>query len=159
MHVNVAEREGDIRLADSRADPEGQWEYGRLEVIRQGVWTNIRALGTPESASLACQAFGYEGGAPLQLSPGTLGANIPTGRSSIACNDTDVSLSDCPGARPGRFCSEDHTVLACTNTIPGELHSRLIQNAILALCGSGHMNVVPFCLFAVESRSVYHFRM
>lgn len=64
---SYVEREFDLRLEDATADPAGTWEYGRLEIFRQGIWTNIQGLSAMASADVACKSLGYDGGASLQF--------------------------------------------------------------------------------------------
>lgn len=43
--------------------------YGRLEMFRWGLWSNVcdREGFTPESVAVACTSLGYDGGARLKL--------------------------------------------------------------------------------------------
>lgn len=69
VNVNAADMEGKTRLANGSADPRGTWEYGRLEIMRNGFWSNVCSNDhfTPDSAQVACQALGYGGGAALRF--------------------------------------------------------------------------------------------
>lgn len=65
----IAAMDGSTRLVDGGADPQGEFEYGRLEIFERGFWSNICSNGrfTPEAAQVACRALGYDGGAPLRF--------------------------------------------------------------------------------------------
>ena len=57
--------DGEIRLAQGAAGPG--YEYGRLEVFLNGLWSDICSgtQFTPNSATLACRLLGYGGGSRL----------------------------------------------------------------------------------------------
>lgn len=63
-----ADREGEIRLVESSADPAGRWEYGRLEIFNEGFWNNYCGwFNDPVPASQSCETFGYDNGTVLQF--------------------------------------------------------------------------------------------
>ena len=55
------------RIVDGAAGPG--YEYGRLEIFDSGFWSNVcnNDRFTPDSAQVACKAFGYDGGAALRF--------------------------------------------------------------------------------------------
>ena len=55
------------RIVDGAAGPG--YEYGRLEIFDSGFWSNVCNNGrfTPDSAGVACKAFGYDGGTALRF--------------------------------------------------------------------------------------------
>ena len=59
--------DGMTRLVDGRAGPS--YKYGRLEIFERGFWSNVcnNDRFTPDSASVACKALGYDGGAALRF--------------------------------------------------------------------------------------------
>lgn len=61
--------DGATRLVDGSTDPQGQFEYGWLEIFAQGFWSNIcnNDRFTPDSAQVACRALGYDGGGSASL--------------------------------------------------------------------------------------------
>lgn len=63
--------EGSTRLVDGAADSDGQWVYGRLEILYKGSWSNICNKGgfAPNAVQVACRALGFDGGAQLRFTP------------------------------------------------------------------------------------------
>lgn len=57
--------DGSLRLSKGVAGPG--FEYGRLEIFLNGLWSDIcsNTQFTPNSASVACRILGYDGGSRL----------------------------------------------------------------------------------------------
>ena len=57
--------DGSVRLAQGAAGPG--FEYGRLEVFVNGLWSDIcsNTQFTPNSAAVACRQLGHDGGSRL----------------------------------------------------------------------------------------------
>lgn len=72
------------RLAAGAADPNGTWEYGRLEIFVNGFWSNVCSSGrfTPDAAQVACRAVGYDGGAVLRFTQ-PYGTSLSAVRTSL----------------------------------------------------------------------------
>ena len=67
MQMMNAGLEGTTRLVNGSAGVG--YEYGRLEIFERGFWSNVcnNNRFTPDSAQVACKAFGYDGGAALRF--------------------------------------------------------------------------------------------
>lgn len=100
----TGQSEGDVQLVQGQADPGGVWEYGRLEVVRDGVWTSLvewradRNFGEAE-AHVACQTLGYTTGAQLLAGCSSPFVAPKTAfidpRIGITCNGTETLFSEC----------------------------------------------------------------
>lgn len=97
----IGQRNGEARLVAGRADPGGAWEYGRLEVIVNGVFSTVldgfRVL-VRRGASVACRSLGYVTGAQF-LAGGASAFPAPGNASvlirAIICEGSEASLADC----------------------------------------------------------------
>ena len=108
---------GLARLADGSADAGGAWEYGRLEVLINGVYTILvdRGLISPigrRGAQVACRSLGYATGAQLHVGnssplPGPPGSFTLSDR--IVCNGSESSLSGCDIIFPDVDYSGDYS--------------------------------------------------
>ena len=129
VHRYAGEADGEARLVAGRTDPEGVWQYGRLEFRDRGffVGLSIRSftigLGR-RGAQVACRQFGFASGAEAIISttsalPGPAGVTDIV--SSIVCNGTEETLGDCGVFREtaDNFCfgGEDscNVALVCSN--------------------------------------------
>ena len=94
---------GQARLVDGSADAGGAWEYGRLEVLIDSVWT-VLAEGSfgdeigRRGVQVVCRSLGFEAGAQMLAGlaspfPGPPGSVSLT--NGIICNGTEASLSEC----------------------------------------------------------------
>ena len=65
VHASAHTGDGSLRLSKGAAGPD--FEYGRLEVFVNGLWSDICSdtQFTPNSAELACRLLGYDGGSRL----------------------------------------------------------------------------------------------
>lgn len=67
----ASDRNDAARIVGGRADANGFWEYGRLEVFGGGVWAMINEQPEPRQqlgrrgAQVACRSLGYSTGAQL----------------------------------------------------------------------------------------------
>ena len=118
------------RLVDGGADAEGAWEYGRLEVLIDSVYTIVSQRGGStigrRGAQVACRSLGYAAGAQLLVGrsspfPGPPGSIRLTVR--ITCDGSEASLSDCDIEMPDYGYGGDYdggvrplaVALICTN--------------------------------------------
>lgn len=106
-----------MRLAGGSADPDGGWEYGRLEIVDGGAWGPILSsdqqgrFNAPE-AHVACKSLGYETGSPLVVGgaspfPEPRGG-IRTAFSRITCDGSEDQLSECAIDGPFGFGDEPY---------------------------------------------------
>ena len=110
--------DGQARLVGGSADAGGTWEYGRLEVLIEGVWSIILEgdLGR-RGAQVACRSLGYATGAQLlvgSISPFPAVESGPNLISSIICEGSEDSLSDCSIT----LDNEDHRNLFVGESVP-----------------------------------------
>lgn len=88
---------------DGSADDSGAWEYGRLEVLINSVWSILdedffaQDLGR-RGARVACRSLGFATGAQLLVGasspfPAPKGSIRLT--NGITCDGSEVSLADC----------------------------------------------------------------
>lgn len=99
----AGEDNGLARLVDGRVDTGGRWEYSRLEVNIDGVWTIIGQRTLPEDlgrrgVQVACRSLGYATGAQLLVGdsspfPGHPGSSRLT--TGIDCSGAESSLGEC----------------------------------------------------------------
>ena len=92
-----------MRLVGGSADEGGAWEYGRLEVLINGIWSFVEEGFAPEGlglrgAQVACRSLGFAAGAQLVVSesspfPASTGSISLT--NDITCNGSETSLADC----------------------------------------------------------------
>lgn len=102
--MSADEDNGMARLVDGRADSEGAWAYGRLEVLADGVWSvlwteplRFNVLGRL-GVQVACRSLGFDTGAqllvgeasPFPAPPGLLGLVV-----EIKCVGSEASLAEC----------------------------------------------------------------
>ena len=110
---HAGEADGEVRLVAGRTDPEGVWQYGRLEFRDRGVFVNLTprsfTVGLGRSgAQVACRQLGFASGAEAIISttsalPGPAG--VTDAVSSIVCNGTEDTLGDCIVVRRVDFIS------------------------------------------------------
>lgn len=100
----VCTGDGELRLEGGEMADE--YAYGRLEVFRQRLWSDVCGTEkfTPDSAGVACRQLGYDGGAALQFPrPYEFGTFVPPNLVRSPC-----FLSSClPAVRRGchlRLC-------------------------------------------------------
>lgn len=89
---------------DGALDPAGAWQYGRLEVIIDGVWSTLverrlrrETLGR-RGAEAACRALGFATGGQLivgESSPFPADGNARILDGDISCNGSELQLTDC----------------------------------------------------------------
>ena len=97
----VDQQDGQARLVGGSADAGGTWEYGRLEVLVDSVWSFINEVGTElgrRGAQVACRSLGYATGAQLlvgESSPFPAAEAAPELVRDIVCNGSEDSLADC----------------------------------------------------------------
>lgn len=101
--VSGEEEISDVRLVGGRVDPQGRWEYGRLEVLVDSVWIAPDELTQNDNVGrrgveVACESLGYATGA--QLLAGFASAlpsfsTDPLARRIIDCGGTEDSITDC----------------------------------------------------------------
>ena len=93
----------DARLVGGRADPQGQWEYGRLEVLINGVWIPLDDQTTADNlgrrgVQVACRTLGYATGAQLLAGADSALPTLSTEgitRIQIECGGGEDTLTDC----------------------------------------------------------------
>ena len=100
--------DGTVRLTGGRADPNGRWEYGRLEFQYQGFFRGLQDLEAfrnsgdqvlgRRGAQLACKQLGHSAG--VEVVAGTQSAlpgpaGVAGGIRSIVCPGEEESLADC----------------------------------------------------------------
>eukprot|EP00892_Ulva_mutabilis_P007291 jgi/Ulvmu1/4934/UM204_0006.1 len=92
---------GQVRLADGSADAGGSWEYGRLEVLINSVWSLVddrnRQFGR-RSAQVACRTLGFAAGAQIlagDSSPFPAPSTAANLIRDITCDGTEATLSAC----------------------------------------------------------------
>ena len=90
------------RLVDGGADTGGAWEYGRLEVLINSVYTTVAERRGSQigrrGAQVACRSLGFAAGAQLrvgQSSPFPAPAGSVSLTDDIACDGSETSLADC----------------------------------------------------------------
>ena len=123
---------GRARLVGGSADAGGAWEYGRLEVLIDSIWTvlgeepNGKSIGR-RGAQVACRSLGFDAGAQPLVGrsspfPGPPGSVRLIRR--IECNGSEASLSDCDIEIPNFDFGDDSysegvfqfaAALICTN--------------------------------------------
>lgn len=99
------------RLVGGRADPDGAWAYGHLEVFDGLVFRNIPSDRiTQANTMVACRSLGFRLGAALpagQLSSVRLDANeslsFDAAFGQIDCNGDEESLAECELSPPRQF--------------------------------------------------------
>lgn len=91
------------------ADPGGSWEYGRVELLIDGVWTVIRDRFQPsedigrQGAQVLCRSLGYSTGAKIvagRYSPFLAPPAVPGVFLEFSCTGTESRLSDCDASFP-----------------------------------------------------------
>ena len=127
------------RLVDGGADTAGAWEYGRLEVLINSVYTIVGERSNSDigrrGAQVACRSLGFAAGAQLLVGesspfpgpPGSMRLSV-----SITCDGSEASLSDCDIEVPDYNFGGDYdggeipfaAALICTNP-SGDLSPRL----------------------------------
>ena len=97
----AVEGNGQARLVGGGADAGGAWEYGILEVLLSGFYSDlengINRFGR-RGAQVACRSLGFATGAQLlagQSSPLPTPATSLTLISDITCDGSETSLADC----------------------------------------------------------------
>lgn len=95
---------GLARLAAGNAAPTGLWEYGRLEILIDGIWNvlgerrnRFGELGR-RGALVACRSLSYTTGAQIVVgssSPFPAPVSVPRLVENIFCNGAEASLADC----------------------------------------------------------------
>eukprot|EP00892_Ulva_mutabilis_P004525 jgi/Ulvmu1/2444/UM135_0004.1 len=99
--ISNRQSNGDARLAAGSADAGGAWEYGRLEVQFNGVWSIVNDRFNDfgrRGAQVACRSLGYAAGAQLLVgdaSPFPVLSTAPDLFREITCNGSETSLADC----------------------------------------------------------------
>lgn len=95
---------GAVRLVEGRGDPDGAWEYGRLEVIVNGFWTVLKSPGASSltlgrgGSQVACRMLGFSAGAQMMVG---LSSPFPAPSSAlqfitgVTCEGSEQQLSDC----------------------------------------------------------------
>jgi len=85
------------------ADAGGAWEYGRLEVLINSIWSVVEEgffsqdLGR-RGAQVACRSLGFAAGAQLlvgQSSPFPASTGSLSLTNEITCDGSETSLADC----------------------------------------------------------------
>ena len=85
------------------ADAGGAWEYGRLEVLINSIWSVVEEgsfaqdLGR-RGAQVACRSLGFAAGAQLlvgQSSPFPAPIGSLSLANDITCDGSETSLADC----------------------------------------------------------------
>ena len=92
-----------VRLVGGSADEGAAWEYGRLEVLINSIWTIVREGAASQQlgrrgAEVACRSLGFDAGAQLrvgQSSPFPAPAGSVSLTDDIACDGSETSLADC----------------------------------------------------------------
>ena len=105
------EDNGAARLVEGSADAGGGWEYGRLEIIIDGVWTTVGEGTIPEDlgrrgAQVACRSLGYATGAQLLVgdsSPFPAPPGVPRLTSGIECIGSESNLGECEISFPDYY--------------------------------------------------------
>lgn len=98
---HAGQPDGEARLLGGSAGARDSWEYGRLDVLVDGVWSIIDEFVTDlgrRGAQDACRSLGYATGAQLlvgSFSPFPANASAPELIRSIICEGSEDSLSDC----------------------------------------------------------------
>lgn len=111
-------------------DPQGRWEYGRLELLINGFWVplddqtlfdNVGRRG----AELACKTLGYATGAQLLAGSASALPSFSTerpARRSLGCGGTEDIIADCDvyyvdvySYQYGFGQQVDDVALVCTN--------------------------------------------
>ena len=86
-----------------RSDPQGRWEYGRLEVLANGVWIPLDDQSSFDNfgrrgAQVACQTLGYVTGAQLLAGADSVLPSLSSNDSAgiiIVCGGGEDTLADC----------------------------------------------------------------
>ena len=85
------------------ADAGGAWEYGRLEVLINSIWSvvedelSVQDFGH-RGAQVACRSLGFAAGAQLlvgQSSPFPASTGSFSLTNDITCDGSETSLADC----------------------------------------------------------------
>ena len=92
-----------------RVGPGGLWEYGRVELVIDGVWTVLadrfrrsEDIGR-QGAQVLCRSLGYGTGAKIvvgRFSPFPAPLAVPDAFPAFSCNGTELALSDCDVSFP-----------------------------------------------------------
>ena len=113
LHV-AGEDDGMVRLVDGSAEAGGAWEYGRLEVLKDGTWTSLVGAICSDrfdrmGAQVACRSLGFATAAqllvglssPFPWPPGSITRDVgfPCGGSESSLANCDSELSN-TGYRP-----------------------------------------------------------
>ena len=109
------------------ADEGGAWEYGRLEVLINGMWSVIlfQDLGR-RGEQVACRSLGFDAGAQLLVGqsspfPGPPGSLRLT--NDILCEGSETSLAECDITirenDNGRVSLQSASALICSNPSGG----------------------------------------
>ena len=87
------------------ADEGGAWEYGRLEVLVNSIWSVVEdSFFSPEQdfgrrgAQVACRSLGFAAGAQLLVGDSSPFPSSTSSRSltaGITCDGSETSLADC----------------------------------------------------------------
>eukprot|EP00892_Ulva_mutabilis_P007289 jgi/Ulvmu1/4932/UM204_0003.1 len=92
---------GQVRLVAGSADAGGSWEYGRLEVLINSVWSVIddrfRRFGR-RGAQVACRTLGFATGAQIlvgESSPFPAPNNAPVLIRDVTCDGSEATLAAC----------------------------------------------------------------
>ena len=93
----------DARLVGGRADPQGRWEYGRLEILADGVWIPLDDQSSTDNfgrrgAQVACRTLGYATGAQLLAGADSILPSLSTNDSAgliIVCGGREETLANC----------------------------------------------------------------
>ena len=91
------------RLVGGSADAGGAWEYGRLEVLIDNIWTFVEEVLRSQDlgrrgAQVACRSLGFAAGAQLlvgQSSPFPASTGSISFVRGITCDGSETSLADC----------------------------------------------------------------
>lgn len=106
MSLCAGEQNGQVRLAEGRADPGGLWQYGRLEVLINGIWSIVDADKLDREglsflrteAIVACRTLGFTTGVQMLVgdsSPYPAPLTAPILINSIFCGSDAEAFSDC----------------------------------------------------------------
>ena len=128
------------------ADEGGAWEYGRLEVLINGIWSFVKEEFSFEGiglrgAQVACRSLGFAAGAQLvvgESSPFPASSGSLSLANEITCDGSETSLADC-----------DITILASDRS-----DATLLQQTAVALICSNPSGVL--CPAACRSPSMEH---
>ena len=102
MHAGVANKQ--VRLVGGNAAPGGEWEYGRVEVLVDALWSAIDdndyfgdIFGRDE-AQVTCRELGFAAGA--QLLAGEASAlpppsALPVAVERVQCVGSEATLAEC----------------------------------------------------------------